>query len=428
MLRVKLALLLILGIEIFSTVGSFDSLFFTPDQINRSNSNPANLEKMEIKKLKTIYPIVYLNALMGHSLEAKLENVKVPNWFCYKNSPFYQLWLNVKYYAFQWSTDCAVNVIKPVYNSKLNRMVNKPGVTVRPKDFGGINGLNYIDIDKTFPYFNVAIKYLEKLGYEVGKSFRSGAFDWRKGATELLAEQDLENIKKLIEETYTMNGDKKIHLMGHSYGGPVGNFFLSDFVTQEWKNKYIKSFIPYGSPYDGSASTMLQLLITTNRGPTHVNKAFSEIARSLSSTTWLLPQSIYWKDKLLMDTPKRKYYGNDIIQYFKDYNMTDAIKNFANNQKYLKNKPPNVPVNCFYGSNIQTATGYRISENNQVQRINFEDGDGTVPLRGLKTCDSYSRRQDQKKYPVKVFEVNKLSHGDVSSELFLISLNNILNQ
>jgi hypothetical protein len=159
-----------------------------------------------------------------------------------------------------------------------------------------------------------------------------------------------------------------------------------------------------------------------------VNKAFSEIARSLSSTTWLLPQSIYWKDKLLMDTPKRKYYGKDIIQYFKDYNMTDAIKNFENNQKYLKNKPPNVPVNCFYGSNIQTATGYRISENNQVQRLNFEDGDGTVPLRGLKTCDSYSRRQDQKKYPVKVFEVNKLSHGDVSSELFLSSLNNILNQ
>jgi hypothetical protein len=424
----RLTLCLILGIGIYSTFGSFDSLFFTPDQINRSNSNPANVEKMEIKKLKTIHPIVYLNALMGHSLEAKLENIEVPNWFCYKNSPFYQLWLNVKYFAFQWSTNCAVNVIKPKYDPKLNRMVNTPGVTIRPKDFGGIDGLTFIDVDKTFPYFNVAIKYLEKLGYEVGKSFRSGAFDWRKGATELLVEQDFKNIQKLIEETYTTNGDKKVHLMGHSYGGPVGNFFLSDFVTQEWKDKYIQSFIPYGSPFDGSTSTMLQLLITRNRGPAHVNKAFSEIARSLSSTTWLLPQSNYWENKILMITPKRTYYGKDILQYFKDYNMTDAIKNYENNRKYLKNKPPNVPVNCFYGTNRQTPTAYKISETNEVQRLNFEDGDGTVPLRGLKTCDSYSRRQDQNKYPVKVFDVENLDHGDVSSELFLTSLTKILNQ
>jgi len=407
---------------------SIESLFFTEEIIKKANRNPADLEKMNIQKLKKIHPIIYLNALMGHSLEAKLENIKVPNWFCHKNSPFYTIWLDKKYFALNVTTQCAVNVLKPHYDSKRNKIINNPGVTIRPKDFGGMNGLRFIDVDKTEPYLNTTIQYLEKLGYVVGKTLRSGAFDWRKGPNEYIVDDDLKNIKKLIEDTYKENGNTKVHLLGHSYGGPIGNFFLSDFVDQEWKDRFIKSFIPYGSAYDGSVSTMLQLVRTSNRGPSYVNKAFVELAKSLSSTSWLLPTSDYWSEKILVETSKGKYYGKDLFQYFKDYNMEMMMQNHKNNLRFSKTKAPNVPVNCFYGINIPTITGYKLNEDNSVQALHREDGDGTVPLRGLKVCDSFSRRQNPIKYPVKIFAIDKLHHADVSSELFLNSLTSILNE
>ena len=52
-----------------------------------------------------------------------------------------------------------------------------------------------------------------------------------------------QRLKTLIEETYSINGNKKVTLISHSYGCTVTLYFLS-LQTQEWKNKYLKQWIP----------------------------------------------------------------------------------------------------------------------------------------------------------------------------------------
>ena len=45
-------------------------------------------------------------------------------------------------------------------------------------------------------------------------------------------------LKNLLEETFEMNGGKKIMLISHSMGAPCTLRFLHK-QTQEWKDKYI---------------------------------------------------------------------------------------------------------------------------------------------------------------------------------------------
>jgi len=115
----------------------------------------------------------------------------------------------------------------PKYDSNLRRMVNLKGVSIRPRDFGGFSSLAYIDVGKNIKYLEGALKYLEKLGHVPGKTFRSAGFDWRKAPNELLRDGDFEKIKKLIEETYELNGNTKVHIMSHRF---VFFFFFFNFL------------------------------------------------------------------------------------------------------------------------------------------------------------------------------------------------------
>ena len=49
-------------------------------------------------------------------------------------------------------------------------------------------------------------------------------------------------LKKLVEDTYSANGNKKITLMSHSLGCPYTLVFLNK-QTKDWKDKYIFQWI-----------------------------------------------------------------------------------------------------------------------------------------------------------------------------------------
>ena len=49
-------------------------------------------------------------------------------------------------------------------------------------------------------------------------------------------------LKKLVEDTYSANDNKKITLMSHSLGCPYTLVFLSK-QTKDWKDKYIFQWI-----------------------------------------------------------------------------------------------------------------------------------------------------------------------------------------
>ena len=199
-------------------------------------------------------------------------------------------------------------------------------------------------------------------------------------------------------------------------------------VDQIWKDKYIKSFIPYGSPFDGSNVAALTMILQSDGGASHITEGFRILARQISSSAWLIPICDYRKDLVFIETPKRKYRGSDLKEFFEDFDLKATAGNFYDNLKYKKTLAPNVPVNCFYGMNLTTVTGFKLNEKGEASVLSSEEGDDTVPLRDLEICDGWSKQQDTKKYPVKLFKINNLEHKDTTSELFLNSLTSILNQ
>ena len=79
----------------------------------------------------------------------------------------------------------------------------------------------------------------------------------------------IKDLKRLVEETYTQNGGMKVILLGHSMGNPYILYLLNN-QPQEWKDKYIKSFVSLAAPWGGAAKTM-RLMVSGNFDNLHIH-------------------------------------------------------------------------------------------------------------------------------------------------------------
>lgn len=60
------------------------------------------------------------------------------------------------------------------------------------------------------------------------------------------------SLTQLVEETYEMNNQTRIMLVAHSMGNPVSLYWMNNYVTQEWKDKYIRYFVSLSPPWGGA--------------------------------------------------------------------------------------------------------------------------------------------------------------------------------
>lgn len=63
------------------------------------------------------------------------------------------------------------------------------------------------------------------------------------------------NFKALIEETYAMNNNTRVVLLGHSMGNPTALYFLNH-QAQSWKDKFIQSFVSLAGVWGGSVKPL----------------------------------------------------------------------------------------------------------------------------------------------------------------------------
>jgi lysophospholipase-3 len=65
----------------------------------------------------------------------------------------------------------------------------------------------------------------------------------------------LNDLQKLIVETYNMNDRQPVVLIGHSMGNLYVQYLLKN-LPQRWKQTYIKSFISLGGPWGGAVKSI----------------------------------------------------------------------------------------------------------------------------------------------------------------------------
>jgi len=65
-----------------------------------------------------------------------------------------------------------------------------------------------------------------------------------------------QNFTKLIEDTYYVNNGTPVMIIAHSMGNPVTLYFLNNYVTQQWKDKYIRMFVSLSGVWGGAVKTL----------------------------------------------------------------------------------------------------------------------------------------------------------------------------
>ena len=106
-----------------------------------------------------------------------------------------------------------------------------------------------------------------------------------------------------------VNNNERVTLIAHSMGAPMTLILLQN-QNQEWKDKYIESFICLGGPWGGSMKSLKAVASGDDLSyADFVNaKDLKPLLSTFTSLAFLLPSSLFWKSsEVIVQTPWRSY-------------------------------------------------------------------------------------------------------------------------
>ncbi|XP_072013227.1 lysosomal phospholipase A and acyltransferase-like [Amphiura filiformis] len=352
-------------------------------------------------------PVILVPGDGGNQLWATLNKSSTVHYLCTKKSDLYNLWLNLEE-LFPYLIECFVDNIIMQYDNKTRTIHDAPGVNVYLKDFGNTSTVEWLDPSQVTlaKYFVGLVNALVKVGYERGVSVRGAPFDFRR------APHDDGGwgvaLKHLIEDTYKINGNRKVVLISHSLGGPFTLYFLNK-MTPDWKNKFLESFVPIAAPFAG-ATKIKRMFSSGDNFDEYVINAITvrPAQRTYPSSAFLLPSSKYWDDdEVLMYTPKFNYTVNDYKKFFMDLGCPSCWDLTVDTKDLIHDlRAPGLPVYGIHGRDVDTEEQYTFDASHKFPDaqpvIKFGQGDGTVNMRSLK---SYLKWRKEQKAPVTEYEI-----------------------
>jgi lysophospholipase-3 len=242
------------------------------------------------------------------------------------------------------------------------RFSNQRGVSVEIIDYGKT---------ESAPFYEPMYEALEAAGYTRDANIRVAGYDAR-----LTPDQTgfLQRTKKLIEDTYRDNGDRPVHLVGHS-NGPLYAQYLFTHTTQAWKDKYIHGFTPIAGNFPGQGALYPILFTGLNiedfSFPATKENAVSSARMYLSSPSSYMssadPRVFDSRETVVEDASTgRAYTPQDYGRLFEDAGLPWAkaiadyyvgFVKFADPADF-----PNVDVYAEKGSGIETVVGARLND------------------------------------------------------------------
>ncbi|KAH7827936.1 putative lysophospholipase III [Monocercomonoides exilis] len=381
-----------------------------------------------ITRRRDLDPVVLVPGLAGSQLEYRNQT----------GTKWNTLWLNFgRTIPGLWHT--YQKALQVTYDPETETYSSNPNIVTRPVDYGGLKGVDYLDpvVKTVTKMYHPLIQTLQETGYEEGKNLFGAPYDWRlANAKQVMSNGMYAQLKDLIERAYSLNDGKKVHVLGHSCGCIFLRQFLSDYVTNEWKKKYIASFISTNGPYSGSVEAFAHLAAPRKWSiPTLSAKQVHKLVQGFAGLYWMLPNTnAFSPSKVVARIPAT----NTVITV---ENMTSAfsstgrwlkLKGVEMTQKYISHmEPPRVPVHIFVsnGKNTTKEVVYDGSSNEwwkKTGRDVMQDGDGTVPIESLLAPANWKTMQDES---VQLTVIHKESHqGILSCKQYLNSVRDIVSR
>jgi lysophospholipase-3 len=237
------------------------------------------------------------------------------------------------------------------------RFRDPKGVDVSVEDYGST---------ASAPFYQPMFDALQAAGWTLDRDVRVAGYDAR--LTPDLG-GFLQRTKHLIEDTYRDNGNRPVHLVGHS-NGPIYAQYLLTHTSKAWKDKYIHGFTPIAGNFPGQGS-VYPLVFTGLNVQDFTFPTTPENARSSSSMLLSAPSSyMSMGDPRIFDSKEivvedestgRDYTPSDFRSLFTDAGLPVA-RELA--EHYIGSVPfadpahfPNVDVYAEKGSGIDTVVG-----------------------------------------------------------------------
>ena len=237
------------------------------------------------------------------------------------------------------------------------RFRNQHGVKVSIIDYGKTS---------SSPFYEPMYAALATAGYTRDKDIRVAGYDAR-----LTPDMGhfLKRTKTLIERTYRENGNRPVHLVGHS-NGPIYAEYLLTHTSRAWKHKYIHGFTPIAGNFPGQGGIWFLLFTGLNVAdftlPTTTENARSSALMYLSAPSTYLsaadPAIFEDQETVLADaSADRAYTPQDYASLLADAGQAWAIPIARRYVGFLHmSKPssyPGVDVYAEKGSGIETLVG-----------------------------------------------------------------------
>ena len=242
------------------------------------------------------------------------------------------------------------------------RFSNQHGVKVSIPDYGST---------RSAPFYEPMYEALEAAGYTRDKNIRVAGYDSRLAPDYT---GWLQRTKRLIEATSRANGNRPVHVVGHS-NGPIYIQYLLTHTSQAWKNRYIQGFTPIAGNFPGQGGVYPLFFTGLNVGtftfPETVENAVSSAELYLSAPSTYLssadPVDIDSKEVVMADASTGKSYTpSDYGALFDDAGLPWAhdIADY-----YIGFVPfvdpahfPNVDVYAEKGSGLETLVGLGVPD------------------------------------------------------------------
>jgi lecithin-cholesterol acyltransferase len=242
------------------------------------------------------------------------------------------------------------------------RFSEQPGVTVRIADYG---------LTESAPGYEAMYQALEAAGYTRNVDIRVAGYDAR--LTPDMA-GFLGRSKRLIEETYRQNGNRPVHVVGHS-NGPIYIQYLLTHTTAAWKAKYIHGFTPLAGNFPGQGLGYALMFVGVNISdltfPATPENAVSSARMFLSHPSTFVTASdprIFGDQEIVIrdQSTGTDYTPEDYPALFDDAGIPWAI---PIGDAYIGGVPfadeahfPNVDVYAEKGSGLETLVGLGLAD------------------------------------------------------------------
>jgi lysophospholipase-3 len=255
------------------------------------------------------------------------------------------------------------------------RFDDPKGVDVQIENYGQV---------ASAPFYQPMFDALQAAGYTLDGNVRVAGYDAR--LTPDLG-GFLVRTKRLVEDTYRDNGDRPVHLVGHS-NGPLYAQYLLTHTSESWKAKYIHGFTSIAGNLPGQGS-LYPLVFTGLNVQDFSFPSTPENARSSSLMLLSAPSSyMSMGDPRIFDSREtvvqdlatgKTYTPADFHALFDDAGLPTAAEladhyigfvEFADPAHF-----PNVDVYAEKGSGIETVVGLGLHDLSPGQLL-----DASTPL------------------------------------------------